>query len=745
MARRRGFDGLEDGLEGLDDSTADLSAALISGTIEMSSAFDQSSINAVEPEVKPLAEIQLNPEFLTKESENSPKMFLHLCDQVANRMTQLDTIIRELFEWKDKLLGYNLPPNVLVHLTLICSKMFRSDAELHEPLLELVRLVRLYSLPWDKQTAMFQQAQEEIEIRDRKLDIALRKLEQANSEVERYRQSRRVLNWERLVSKLLMNAKMEEYYQLFDNGSTEDIYEKSIAAKQRERAAERAAETDPDTDDDMSHALGAKIKKKSKGKGKAPRRQALKSKSKERASIGGDRDGANDDSAPRAPSRGPPTPAPVDQNKQPTNASTVNLAAQQLTEDAAVPSAEQQTSSGDAPPIPPPTDVYANSGTAPSPTAPDAQGQAVAGGSPANQTPAQGTPTATRPPSALPGTGADAHGSLAQSPVPLEDPAGAVVAAALGSMYQDARMGLGTRKDLRDDDQISVVSDVPSDHSMNVTFADENLFGMQQNVAAQTFDMFDVEQEKFSIQDVMEMALVHARQMTLLQETYEKRLNELRENLRAASAQAAESMRLRQAAMRRLGPNRLVTRKGGPVGHLDEPNRVFARDAAMLGRPRGRPTKLTALATEDFFKNGIFKAKIPSEYTDIKFTMSFMDRLEYFAQEGLKKHRELADKIRNEVQQAYEQSLQTLHRLARENQEELGEDFCLPAMFMPQPGAPGKYYTPRAHQYWHPTGSEKPRATQPPSMIELPSIRNDLVPDKLRTVNLFDMSRDVEN
>eukprot|EP01136_Pigoraptor_vietnamica_P029433 Opistho-1_new@8325 len=710
MARRRGFDAMDDGgFEGLDDETADISAALISGTIEMSSAFDQSSINMLEPEVKSFPELQLNPDFLQKEAENSPKAFLHLCDQVSNRMAQLDTIIRELFEWKDKLLGYNLPPNVLVHLTLICSKMFRSDAELHEPLMELVRLVKLYSLPWDKQTAMFQQAQEEIEIRDRKLDIALRKLEQANSEVERYRQSRRVLNWERLVSKLLMNNKMEEYYKLFDTGSTEDIYEKSIAAKRRDREAERAAETEPDTDDDVGHALGGKGKKKKKSK-KVARRHTLKSKSRDRGSIS--------DSERKDPSDEPRPPPKPPADSVPDGAQV-----------ASPPQEPVPTSDAPQPDVPTPTTT----------TPPEAPPQDVTGVQDASAPPPPSAPSApgeSRPQSGLLGP----NGSP-MPPTPDQQPLNAV-ASVLEAMYNEAKGGNGSAGKKKDDDQISMVSDVASDHSLNIAFAEDNLFGMQQNVAAQTFDMFDVERENFTIQDVMEMALVHARQMTLLQESYEKRLTELRESLRAASAQAVENARLRQLALRRAGPTRQVPRKGYALA--EEPGRIHVRDSVAGRHSRGRPHKLAALATEDFFKNGIFKAKIPAEFTDIKFTMSFMDRLEYFAQEGLKRHRELAEKIRQEVQQACEQSLQTLHRLARESQDELGEDFCLPAMFMPQPGAPGKYYTPRAHQYWHPTGSEKPRATQPPSMIELPSIRNDLVPEKLRTVNLFDMCRDAD-
>ena len=49
------------------------------------------------------------------------------------------------------------------------------------------------------------------------------------------------------------------------------------------------------------------------------------------------------------------------------------------------------------------------------------------------------------------------------------------------------------------------------------------------------------------------------------------------------------------------------------------------------------------------------------------------------------------------------------------------EDFCLPAVFMPFKSA-NSVFNPRAHQYFHPSGSNDLRLTQPPAIFQLPPL-----------------------
>ncbi|TPP59352.1 hypothetical protein FGIG_03451 [Fasciola gigantica] len=51
-------------------------------------------------------------------------------------------------------------------------------------------------------------------------------------------------------------------------------------------------------------------------------------------------------------------------------------------------------------------------------------------------------------------------------------------------------------------------------------------------------------------------------------------------------------------------------------------------------------------------------------------------------------------------------------------------EFCMPAIFKPITNASGTRYNPRAYQYFHPPGIKLPRITQPPSMLNLPSVNS---------------------
>jgi hypothetical protein len=49
------------------------------------------------------------------------------------------------------------------------------------------------------------------------------------------------------------------------------------------------------------------------------------------------------------------------------------------------------------------------------------------------------------------------------------------------------------------------------------------------------------------------------------------------------------------------------------------------------------------------------------------------------------------------------------------------EDFCLPAVFMPFKSG-NSVFNPRAHKYFHPSGSNDIRLTQPPTIFQLPAL-----------------------
>jgi hypothetical protein len=62
---------------------------------------------------------------------------------------------------------------------------------------------------------------------------------------------------------------------------------------------------------------------------------------------------------------------------------------------------------------------------------------------------------------------------------------------------------------------------------------------------------------------------------------------------------------------------------------------------------------------------------------------------------------------------------------------------CLPAVFMPYK-SPNNIFNPRAHQYFHPSGSNIARMTQPPSMFQLPAIPHE---STVSVINLFELGQ----
>eukprot|EP00731_Ephydatia_muelleri_P023170 Em0015g753a len=118
---------------------------------------------------------------------------------------------------------------------------------------------------------------------------------------------------------------------------------------------------------------------------------------------------------------------------------------------------------------------------------------------------------------------------------------------------------------------------------------------------------------------------------------------------------------------------------------------------------------------------------------------NFFERLQLFAEESVQKHGELTERIRRKVREVCEKQLATQHRLAPPlplSADSAMEDVSLPALFMPTPR--NLIFNPRAHQYFHPSGSTDVRVTQPPSVFKLPSLPADR---GIPTLNLFHLSQ----
>ncbi|CAK8683988.1 unnamed protein product [Clavelina lepadiformis] len=146
-------------------------------------------------------EARLKAAQLEKEIEEQNK-FDCLCDGVLNCLSLVDSGFSELLELKDELLQHDLPPSLLVAITLATGKMFRSITDLHTPIQELTRLVNIYSIPWEQRSEALKKLHNDYESKQRQLNIAIRKLQLIDAHTHRLDREKRIMNWEKAFAKI---------------------------------------------------------------------------------------------------------------------------------------------------------------------------------------------------------------------------------------------------------------------------------------------------------------------------------------------------------------------------------------------------------------------------------------------------------------------------------------------------------------------------------------------------------------
>ena len=103
----------------------------------------------------------------------------------------------------------------------------------------------------------------------------------------------------------------------------------------------------------------------------------------------------------------------------------------------------------------------------------------------------------------------------------------------------------------------------------------------------------------------------------------------------------------------------------------------------------------------------------------------FFERMQMFQEASSRHQSQLREKVQKENAYELEQRLASQHRIdtiptTADLQSE--DDICLPALFMPTKTR--NIFTPKANAYFHMFGSYEGRLTQPPSIIQLPSLKS---------------------
>ncbi|CAF0832105.1 unnamed protein product [Didymodactylos carnosus] len=143
-------------------------------------------------------------EELAPSTKADANKFQMLCDGLQTCFSEIDNSMMELLELKDNLLLQFLPPNVSARITLVISRLYRAYSLAQIPVHEVIRLVQLYSQPWDQKSAALKKLYETNETKKRILNIAIQRLTSVENQIIHNEQKRCIDNWEKMYIKLAL-------------------------------------------------------------------------------------------------------------------------------------------------------------------------------------------------------------------------------------------------------------------------------------------------------------------------------------------------------------------------------------------------------------------------------------------------------------------------------------------------------------------------------------------------------------
>ncbi|CAF3143203.1 unnamed protein product [Rotaria sp. Silwood2] len=173
----------------------DLSTIVETGT--------QSSLDIIE-------EVECDDESLEEiaqiaaENKVDTNKFRILCDNVQNCFFEIDNSMFELLEFKDKFLLQYIPLNVSLKITFVLSRLYRAYSQTQVPIYELIRLVQLYSQPFDMKCIPFKRLYDSNEIKKRMLKMASEKLASMENNTKKYEEQKCINNWEKMYIRLAL-------------------------------------------------------------------------------------------------------------------------------------------------------------------------------------------------------------------------------------------------------------------------------------------------------------------------------------------------------------------------------------------------------------------------------------------------------------------------------------------------------------------------------------------------------------
>jgi hypothetical protein len=125
-----------------------------------------------------------------------------LVDTVSTSLSEVQASVQELILLKDEILLHHLPPSFLFKIAVICGRVYRNFSDMNTPVYELLRLVKIYSASWEKNSVIFKKLNDMYENKKQMLNIAIKRLAMNEKKNKLFAKERRILNWEKMFIKM---------------------------------------------------------------------------------------------------------------------------------------------------------------------------------------------------------------------------------------------------------------------------------------------------------------------------------------------------------------------------------------------------------------------------------------------------------------------------------------------------------------------------------------------------------------
>ncbi|XP_035664844.1 uncharacterized protein LOC118408275 isoform X2 [Branchiostoma floridae] len=771
-----------------------------------------------------------------------------LCDGILSAVALLNNSLQEVIDLKDELLEHNLPPNVLVRLAIVSGKIFRSATDLNVPVTELVRLVRVYSEPWDEKSEALKKLHADYESKKRQLNIAIKRLQLVDAHSKRLAREKRIMNWEKLFAKLTSSkghgrrwkflidsfkkkAQMGAEHLLAYASSVEDEFESdddftqpdhpqfavvSPSTEGPEKAtspsdfeSEPEPESEPESgsendlppgDSELESETGSEGQQLSKRRGSRVRfggastveapELVVKPPSEDRSVWTHEPEydrflnvrvykpvGMQDteltcvltmgdqvfktgvlDTPPTPPEPKPQTP------EKPKKGSLIGKGGVKRRKSVTVKEPHEETPKED--------DRFEEFVFSVPDKLAEMQGLKVAVNSQDEMAAvatieAEDLTSLELPVKSLPEENAEEFDANLKTKDPTMFPLYATNSSKHG-IYGNLPLKLywtqqeRPRTFERETETLTLMELIKEVTGVDLTqHSKEEIVAMldrEYEDRATSAMSFEEEKEdmvpKAELESLMEQ---HNAQLMQIQDEYEKRLNELAENLEEMQERAPPPLANMEHAMVQYSPQGTPVHPRSPVSRAQtrditrSPNIPQVPQTSRQSSAEKVPKPPSATAYDGMYQpqpppHTAPRAKrktLQAPQPNANLPKDFLERLKFQTAESIRRQAELYDKTRRMVEEKYLRQMEGQHRMTNpEPLDQQLEDVCLPAVFMPT--KTGHIYNPRAYQYFHPNGlsGEIARLTQPPSVFQLPPLANR---HRLSVMNLFDLSQNFQS